>query len=126
MKNMSTFRQKALQRAAEAKLMADRMKLIDRATLVPFGRRYILFRRIVGWLLNLAVYIIMWLVNLIYGALAGDVEFNLAMRTWLSAFVLAFFLVEPSEILILALLPQLEENPCVMKVREKLKDWGFY
>ena len=114
------------QKESVRKQIEEQVAMADRANLVPFSREHMNLRRATGWLLNLAIFGVCWAICFTYGVLAGNVTFTEVMRTWLAAFVLAFFVVEPSEVIVLALIPALEENRCIMKLREKAKEYGFY
>ena len=118
-------RAKGVKVIARAKLSAEEADRIRRSKLVPFTRRYILLRWTTGWIINIVIFVVLWLVCFIYGVTFGETTMNSILLAWVAALVQTFLLVEPSEVLALVLIPSIADNACVVKCRTQLKDLGF-
>ena len=118
-------RAKGVKVIARAKLSAEEADRIRRSKLVPFTRRYILLRWTTGWIINIVIFVVLWLVCFIYGVTFGETTMNSILLAWVAALVQTFLLVEPSEVLALVLIPSIADNACVVKCRTELKNYGF-
>jgi len=92
-----------------------------RAALVPFGKRYILFRWTICWILNLGIFAALWLSNYIFGATFGPLMFGSIMFAWLWAIVTTWIIVEPSEVLALIMTRRFAKNTATVNARERLQ-----
>jgi len=99
----------------KAKVSAEEAERIRRSKLVPFGKRYILIRWTIGWIINLTIFAILWLMNFIFGVMHGPEEFVVVLVCWGAALFQTFVIVEPSQVLALVLTPHLVEHPVVGK-----------
>jgi hypothetical protein len=118
-------RAKGVKMVGRAKISKEDAERIRRSKLVPFGKTYIKIRWYLGWFINLTIFLALWLLNYIYGALHGPQKFLVVMVAWAAALFQTFIIVEPTEVLGIVLLPGLAEHPCVAKCRANLKEYGF-
>ena len=107
------------------KVSAEEAERIRRSKLVPFSRRYILLRWTIGWIIMIAIFIILMLFNFMYGVKFGGADATAILISWGAACIQTFLIVEPSEVLGLVLLPSVAENKYVAWCRTNLKEYGF-
>ena len=107
------------------KVSAEEAERIRRSKLVPFSRRYILLRWTLGWIIMIAIFIILMLFNFMYGVKFGGADATAILISWGAACIQTFLIVEPSEVLGLVLLPSVAENKYVAWCRTNLKEYGF-
>ena len=116
---------KAIATVQRAKISAEEAERLRRSTLVPFSRQYILFRWTMGWVINLTVFVLLWLICFIYGVTFGPLAFQQVMYAWFAALIQTWLIVEPTEVLALVFAPNLANNKYVVGCRTKLKDLGY-
>jgi len=107
------------------KLSAEQGARLKRTKLIPFSRRYIMFRWTLGWAINMSIFIVLWLVCFIYGVTFGPLAFQQVMYAWIAALVQTWLIVEPSEVLALVAFPHIANHPWVVWWRLQMKDLGF-
>ena len=118
-------RAKAIQMMKRAKVSADEADRIRRSKLVPFSRKYILLRWTIGWAINLAVFVVLWLLNFMYGVFHGAPTMDSILLAWVAGLFQTFIIVEPSEVLAIVLIPSISENHYIAKCKANLKEYGF-
>jgi len=116
---------KGVKMMARVKVSAEEAERIRRSKLVPFGKRYICMRWTIGWILNSAIFAILWLMNFIFGVLHGPEKFVVVLVAWAAALFQTWVIVEPSNVLALVLLPNLMEHPAVAKCMHFCQEYGF-
>ena len=112
--------------AEQAERDAKEAERRKRMTLIPFSRRYVLFRWTCGWLFNVLYYVILCLMDFIYGVQAGSVQFGQVMVSWLAALIFTYLVIEPAEIFGIVFLPILAQNKYVAYLQDRAKYYGLY
>lgn len=118
--------QEKAQAEARAELKAKEAERQKRMTLIPFSRRYAIFRWTCGWFVNIMFYIILCAMDFIYGVQTGSVQFGQVMIAWGAALIFTYLVVEPAEILGIVFLPFIAENEYVVYCQDKAKYYGLY
>jgi len=116
---------RAIQAIKRAQISAEEAERQRRSKLVPFSHKYVMFRWITCWTINLTVFIILWLGNYTFGATFGVDVMESILIAWAAGLFQTFIIVEPAEVLGLVLLPSLAECSCIAKCRNDLKEYGF-
>ena len=110
---------------AKVKMSVEEAERARRSKLVPFSRRYVLIRWTIGWIINIGIFVALWLINLMYGVYHGPPVMQSILVAWGAGLIQTFLIVEPSEVLGLVFLPSIAENKCVAWVKGNLKEYGF-
>ena len=110
---------------SKPKLTAEEKERKRRASLIPFSRNYVLFRSAICWLANFVIFANLWVWNYVFGATFGPVMFTSILYAWGLALFNTWIIVEPSEVLALILVPGIAKNKYVVRIKTKLKNWGF-
>ena len=112
--------------------MAERLKVASEeekrrktSDLIPFTRRYIMFRWTMGWFINLSIFVTLWIICLVYGVTFGPLAFQQVVIAWFFALGQTWLVVEPTEVGVLTLLPSIASNKYVVRFKLFLKDAGF-
>ena len=79
-----------------------------------------------AWIFNILVYLMSCWIALTFGTVLGNVEFDIICLAWLAGLAVTWAVVEPAEIVGVALLPRLFEGGPLGKLRGWCKDLGFY
>ena len=93
---------------------------------IPMDPTLHLVRYTLAWMFNLGIFFMFCILALTYGVILGPPTFDLILIAWVMGLVFTWAVIEPSEVLGIVLFPSLAENECVMKIREKCKDYGIY
>jgi len=116
---------RAVQAIKRAQISVEQAERVRRSKLVPFSHKYVMFRWITCWVINLAVFVVLWLGNYTFGATFGVDVMNSVLIAWAAGLFQTFCIVEPAEVLGLVLLPSLAECSVIAKCRSDLKEYGF-
>ena len=84
------------------------------------------FRFTVAWTGAIALYVVSAIVALIYGVMFSPPAFTELLLAWLAGLGFTWIVIEPGEVGMLVLFPQLAENERLMACREKCKELGIY
>ena len=83
-------------------------------------------RRISSWAINCFVYFMLCWMVITYAMRFGEVKTRQWLLSWVVASAHAWLVIEPAEVILIALLPQLLENKCISNCKEFLKELGVY
>ena len=83
-------------------------------------------RRGFSWAFNCFTFFMLNLMVVTYAMQFGEDKTKLWLMSWVIASVHAWVIIEPAEVILIALVPQLLENQCVANCREFAKEMGFY
>ena len=116
---------KGIKMAERLKVASEEEKRRKISDLIPFTRRYIMFRWTMGWFINLSIFVTLWIICLVYGVTFGPLAFQQVVIAWFFALGQTWLVVEPTEVGVLTLLPSIASNKYVVRFKLFLKDAGF-
>jgi len=116
---------KGIKMAERLKVASEQEKRRKKSDLIPFTRRYIMFRWTMGWFINLSIFVTLWIICLIYGVTFGPLSFQQVMLAWFFALGQTWLIVEPTQVGVLTLLPSITSNTYVVRFRQFLNDSGL-
>lgn len=83
-------------------------------------------RRICSWAVNCTIYFMLCWMVITYAMQFGEKKTHQWLLSWVVASCHAWLVIEPAEVILIALLPQLLENRCISNCKEFAKELGVY
>ena len=83
-------------------------------------------RRICSWAVNCTIYFMLCRMVITYAMQFGETKTHQWLLSWVVASCHAWLVIEPAEVILIALLPQLLENRCISNCKEFAKELGVY